>query len=73
MKAIVTKYFGPSHTKGSRIRVSAEGVKSRTYSYDHGASDAFRTAAENFCRANDWHGRLVERRTAERRSRLRVR
>jgi hypothetical protein len=26
MKAIVVKYFGPSNTKGSRLRVSAEGV-----------------------------------------------
>lgn len=36
MKAIETKYIGPSNVRGSRIKASAEGVKSVTLSYSHG-------------------------------------
>lgn len=31
MKAIKTTYLGPTNTKPSRIKASAEGVKSKTY------------------------------------------
>ena len=33
MKAIETKYIGPSNTRGARIKASAEGVKPVTISY----------------------------------------
>jgi hypothetical protein len=60
MKAIVVKYFGPSNTKGSRFRVSAEGVPSMTVSYDHGAHEPKLDAAKAFCRKHDWPTNLSE-------------
>jgi len=60
VKAIVVKYFGPSNTKGSRLRVSAEGVPSMTVSYDHGAHNPKLDAAQAFCAKHDWNGELVE-------------
>jgi len=35
MKAIQTKYVGPTNTKGSRIIAKAEGVSTMIVSYDH--------------------------------------
>ena len=58
MKAIKTTYLGPTNTKPSRIKASAEGVKSKTYTYiDHN------TAALAFCEFHGWgknlaHGQL---------------
>jgi len=39
MKAIVTKYLGPTNSRPSRIKASAEGVPSITVPYQHGDSD----------------------------------
>lgn len=36
MKAIQTKYLGPTNYKGSRIKAWADGWGSATVSYDHG-------------------------------------
>jgi hypothetical protein len=60
MKAIVVKYFGPTHLKGSRLRVSAEGVPSMTVSYDHGAHEPKLDAAKEFCRKHGWHENIQE-------------
>ena len=38
MRAIITKYLGPSDTKGSRIKASVDGLPSRTISYDDALS-----------------------------------
>ena len=35
MKAISTKYIGPTNTKGARIKAYAEGGNSVTISYPH--------------------------------------
>ena len=35
MKAIQTKYHGPTNTKGSKIIAKAEGVPALHVSYDH--------------------------------------
>lgn len=35
MKAILVKYCGPTNTRGSRWKVSAEGVPSRFYSLEN--------------------------------------
>jgi hypothetical protein len=50
VKAIKTKFVGPTSTKPSRIRASAEGVKSKFY-WVHSLQDETRTD-----RAEDWHG-----------------
>ena len=50
MKAIKTKFIGPTSTQPSRIKASAEGVKSKLY-WVHCLQDETRTD-----RAEDWHG-----------------
>jgi hypothetical protein len=49
---IVTKYHGPTDTKGSRISVRGfvpgKGIISRVYTYDHGARSAHDSAAAQF-------------------------
>lgn len=53
-KAIKTTYLGPTNTKPSRIKASAEGVKSKFYTdLDHN------TAAVWFCQDNNWEYRLA--------------
>jgi len=56
MKAIETKYIGPSNVRGSRIKASAEGVKSITISYDHSLSseDAHDKAALALANKYGW-------------------
>lgn len=56
MKAIQTKYLGPTNTRGARIKASAEGVPSRFYPYDYNwdASDGHRRAAIQFIGALGW-------------------
>lgn len=46
-QAIVTKYFGPTNTKGSRIQVKS-WFGTKYYSFDHMADCAHRAAF------NDW-------------------
>lgn len=61
MKAIVTKYLGPTNSRGSRIKASAEGVKSITISYDHALNidDLYRKAAQALADKYQWKGKLV--------------
>ena len=60
MKAIQTKYRGPTNTRGSRIVASAEGAGSLTFSYDH-ALDApgnHHQAAQLYAKKKGWSGGL---------------
>lgn len=61
MKAIQTKYHGPTNTRGSRITASAEGVKSLSINYPHEFSgmDAHAQAALALCKRHGWNGKLV--------------
>lgn len=61
MKAISTKYLGPTNHRGGRVVASAEGVSSVTIPYDH-SLDAYgvhEKAALALCRKYGWSGRLV--------------
>ena len=58
MKAIITKYHGPTNTKGSRISAD-DGDGNRCYiSYPHHVSgeDVHRLAAEALCAKMGWSG-----------------
>lgn len=60
MRAIVTKYFGPGNSRGSRIKAEADGVKAIVVPYDH-ALDALENhvvAATKLARQNGWKGTL---------------
>ena len=60
-KAIVTKYHGPTNTRGSRISASDSDGNRVSVSYDHALSreDVHRVAAEALCTKMKWTGRLV--------------
>jgi hypothetical protein len=61
MKAIVTKYLSATNSRGSRIKASAEGVKSVTlgYSYDLSGEEAHKAAALELCKKYGWPMNLV--------------
>lgn len=61
MKAIVTKYHGPTDHKGSRITASDEDGNRVTipYPYELSGEACHRKAAEALCNKMDWPGRLV--------------
>lgn len=59
MKAILVKYLGPTNTKGSRIKVSACGVKSIIYPFDYGSDHQEHEAAIRFCAFNKWPIKLI--------------
>ena len=61
MKAIKTKYKGPTDTRGSRIIASDEDGNKVTISYPYELSgeDVHRKAAEALCTKMGWHGQLV--------------
>ena len=59
MKAILTRYKGPTDARGSRIIATAEGGHRITIPYDYGASDPHEVAAVALCRKLGWTGRLV--------------
>lgn len=61
MKSIVTKYLPCTSTRGSRIKASAEGVKSLTIPYPHELSgeEVHRAAAIELSRRNGWSSDLV--------------
>ena len=61
MKAIRTKYLGPTNTKGSRIRASDEDGNSITIGYPHELSGeaVHRAAAEALCAKMNWAGAMV--------------
>ena len=56
MKAIITKYCGPSNCKGSRIKAKAEGVPAIFISYPYALSgeDVHRKAAEELANKYGW-------------------
>lgn len=55
MKAIETKYKGPSNVRGARI-IATDGDHRRAYSYDHSAYDAHEAAAREFAAEFNWTG-----------------
>ena len=61
MKAIVTKYHGPTNFKGSRITASDEDGNRVTIGYPHELSgeDCHRKAAQALCDKMSWTGTLV--------------
>ena len=60
MQAIVTKYLGPTDTKGARIKATGYSG-SITIPYDHSLSGraVHRKAAEALCEKFGWTGRLI--------------
>lgn len=61
MKAIVTKYHGPTNCKGSRITASDEDGNRITISYPYELSGeaVHRKAAEALCQKMNWTGSLI--------------
>jgi hypothetical protein len=61
MKAINTKYKGPTSTRGSRIIASDEdGNKVTTsYPYELSGEDCHRKAADALCAKMGWTGELI--------------
>ena len=61
MKAIVTKYHGPSNVRGSRYSATAEGGNRVIISADDrvGTEENHTFAALELCKRLDWKGELV--------------
>ena len=61
MKAIVTKYHGPTNARGSRISASDEDGNKVTISYPYELSGeaVHRKAAEALCEKMEWTGNLI--------------
>jgi hypothetical protein len=61
MKAIQTRYYGPTNTRGSRIKAWAEGVGSVSIPYPHELSgeDVHRAAADKLAAKYGWKNKLV--------------
>jgi hypothetical protein len=61
MKAIVTKYHGPTNFKGSRISASDSDGNRVSISYPHELSGeaVHRKAAEALCQKMGWTGELI--------------
>ena len=62
MQAITTKYLGPTHTKGARIKATSANGESVTVSRNSALriEDSHKEAAGELCVRLDWHGELVE-------------
>lgn len=58
MKAILTRYHGPTDTKPSRITARAEGVPNLTLANAEG-DEGHRAAAQALCNRMDWTGTLT--------------
>jgi hypothetical protein len=58
LQAIVTKYHGPTNSRGSRISAKADAGRI-TVSYDYGASDPHHVAAIALCEKLKWYGDLI--------------
>ena len=56
MKAIRTKYYGPTNTRGSRIKVTDDDGNTKWYSYSYSAAEPHIVAAESFLKAMSWKG-----------------
>jgi len=61
MKAIVTKYLSATNSRGSRIKASAEGVKSIIAPLDYELDDEVNheSVALKLCEKNGWSTELV--------------
>ena len=61
MKAIQTKYIGPTNFKGSRIiAFDCDGNKvTISYPYELSVDDVHRKAADALCAKMNWKGNLV--------------
>jgi hypothetical protein len=61
MQAIVTKYYGPTNHRGSRIKATAGNGASVTIPYPHelNIEAAHRKAAETLLTRMGWTGRLI--------------
>jgi len=61
MKAIVTKYHGPTDRRGSRISASDSDGNRVTipYPYDLSGEDCHREAAEALCKKMNWPAQLI--------------
>ena len=62
MKAIITRYLGPTNTKPARIKASAEGVKSKVWSCDelaHPTKSVHHEAATSFALRYGWPTKLA--------------
>ena len=60
MKAILTKYLGPTNVRGSRVKASAEGVSvTIPYASELNAERAHDEAALALVRKMGWPGTLV--------------
>ena len=61
MKAIITKYIPATDSKGSRIKATAEGVKSLSIPYPHelNSEEGHKLAASLLCERMEWKGELV--------------
>lgn len=60
MKAIQTKYLGPTTHRGARIKASDLDGNSITVSYDHGSRNPHRDAAIALCNKMDWRGPMAQ-------------
>lgn len=60
MKAIVTKYLGPTDRRGSRIKAEAEGGNTITIGYPHGSDNPHLDAALALCHKMNWSGTLAK-------------
>ena len=60
-KAIITRYLGPTDTRGARIRASdSDGNRVIcSYPYELSGEAVHRVAAEELCRKMNWPGKLV--------------
>lgn len=61
MKAIITKYLPATNTRGSRIKATAEGVKSLSIPYPHELSGeaVHKAAAVELCKRQEWPETLI--------------
>jgi len=61
MKAILTKYHGPTNTRGSKISASDEDGNRIiiSYPYELSGEAVHRKAADALCEKMGWQGRLV--------------
>jgi len=61
MKAILTKYLGPTNFKGARIKAYDGDGNSITISFDYGlnSEDRHKKAAVALCEKMDWSADLV--------------
>lgn len=60
MKAIMTKYHGPTNTRGSRISASDGDGNRVTVPFDYAARDPHDVAALALCRKMGWEGTLAK-------------